>query len=232
MSLGKEVAIFVERYFISCLSKNDNFRKGAYVKALEEVFLNMDILLSSPEGKRELRAIKGTDDTSDSFAGCTACVALLVKNVLYVANAGDSRCVLSSNKKPYPMSNDHKPDLAEEKRRITKAGGYISDGRVNGSLNLSRALGDFEFKKDQNLLPKDQLISGFPEVLVKELGPGDEFLVLGCDGIWESMSNYEIVDFVGERLADRNEAVSTVCGDLINKLLAPDTSSTLTILFD
>jgi len=37
-------------------------------------------------------------DDSSSMAGCTACVALINKNTLYVANAGDSRCVLSSNK--------------------------------------------------------------------------------------------------------------------------------------
>ena len=229
MNSGKEVAIFVERYFISYLSKNENFRKGAYVQALEEVFLDMDVLLSSPEGMKELSVIKGTEDGINSYAGCTACVALLIKNVLYVANAGDSRCVLSTNKEPYPMSNDHKPDLVEEKRRITKAGGYISNGRVNGNLNLSRALGDFEYKKDENLLPKDQLISCFPEVIVKELGPDDEFLVLGCDGIWESLSNYEIVDFIGERLNNENEPVSKICGDLINKILAPDTLSNLNI---
>jgi len=49
------------------------------------------------------------------------------------------------------MSIDHKPDNPEEKARIEKAGGFVSDGRVNGNLNLSRALGDLEYKKDDNL---------------------------------------------------------------------------------
>jgi protein phosphatase 1G len=48
----------------------------------------------------------------------------------------------------FDMSIDHKPDNVEEKRRIEKAGGFVSDGRVNGNLNLSRALGDLEYKKD------------------------------------------------------------------------------------
>jgi serine/threonine protein phosphatase PrpC len=41
------------------------------------------------------------------------------------------------------MSEDHKPDNPKELKRITKAGGTVSDGRVCGCLNLSRALGDF-----------------------------------------------------------------------------------------
>lgn len=49
------------------------------------------------------------------------------------------------------MSVDHKPDLPEESARIKKAGGTISDGRVNGNLNLSRALGDLEYKTNKNL---------------------------------------------------------------------------------
>lgn len=41
----------------------------------------------------------------------------------------------------YNLSRDHKPDLEVEKERILKAGGFIHAGRVNGSLNLARAIG-------------------------------------------------------------------------------------------
>ena len=61
---------------------------------------------------------------------------------LYVANAGDSRCVLCRNGKAVEMSFDHKPEDELERKRIEKAGAKItSDGRVNGGLNLSRAIG-------------------------------------------------------------------------------------------
>lgn len=41
----------------------------------------------------------------------------------------------------YNLSRDHKPELEVEKERILKAGGFIHAGRVNGSLNLARAIG-------------------------------------------------------------------------------------------
>ena len=62
-----------------------------------------------------------------------------------MANAGDSRCVLSRAGKAVEMSFDHKPEDDIERKRIEKAGGKVtSDGRVNGGLNLSRALGKCE----------------------------------------------------------------------------------------
>jgi len=59
-----------------------------------------------------------------------------------VANAGDSRSVISENGKFTALSEDHKPTLNNETARIKKAGGYVADGRVNGNLSLSRAIGD------------------------------------------------------------------------------------------
>jgi len=51
-----------------------------------------------------------------------------------------------SDDSAFPMSEDHKPDNEVERLRISKAGGFVTDGRVNGNLNLSRALGDLEYK--------------------------------------------------------------------------------------
>ena len=40
-----------------------------------------------------------------------------------------------------------------------QAGGFVHDGRVNGTLNLSRALGDMEFKRGTELQPAEQVVS-------------------------------------------------------------------------
>ena len=59
-----------------------------------------------------------------------------------MANVGDSRCVLCRNGIALEMSMDHKPEDEHELNRIHKAGGKVTfEGRVNGGLNLSRALG-------------------------------------------------------------------------------------------
>lgn len=89
----------------------------------------------------------------------------MTQNKFYVANAGDARCILlKKTGEIEPLSKDHKPDLEEEKARINKAGGYVNEGRINDNLNLSRAIGDLEYKKNSNLKPEEQIISAEPDI--------------------------------------------------------------------
>lgn len=88
----------------------------------------------------------------------------------------------------YPIDGDvlvpnfHLFSHLDEKNRITAAGGFVDFGRVNGNLALSRAIGDFEFKKSAELPPEQQIVTAFPDVEEHELTDEDEFLVLACDG--------------------------------------------------
>mmetsp|Transcript_4404 Transcript_4404/g.686 ORF Transcript_4404/g.686 Transcript_4404/m.686 type:complete len:105 (-) Transcript_4404:273-587(-) len=94
------------------------------------------------------------------------------------------------------MSVDHKPDDPLEKNRITDAGGFVSEGRVNGNLNLSRAMGDLEYKNNKDRGVDKQLIISTPDVTCQKLTKDDKFLLMGCDGIWECKTNEELIDFV------------------------------------
>ncbi|XP_065366792.1 probable protein phosphatase CG10417 [Calliphora vicina] len=157
-------------------------------------------------------------------SGCTAVVGLLNGRDLYVANAGDSRCVVCRKGKAIEMSLDHKPEDDEESSRIIKAGGRVTlDGRVNGGLNLSRALGDHAYKMNHDLPAEEQMISALPDIKKLIISPDDEFMVLACDGIWNFMTSEEVVDFVRLRINDENKKMSEICEELFEACLAPNT---------
>eukprot|EP01015_Nassula_variabilis_P013842 TRINITY_DN2139_c0_g1_i5.p1 TRINITY_DN2139_c0_g1~~TRINITY_DN2139_c0_g1_i5.p1 ORF type:complete len:327 (+),score=83.36 TRINITY_DN2139_c0_g1_i5:66-1046(+) len=209
---GPEVAKFVERHFVEELKANSNFKSGNMELALKETFLKMDELLQTKEGKDEVMKIKQSEGEEDrygggsggngeeSYAGCTANVSLIYKNELYVANAGDSRSVLCTKGTAKEMSKDHKPDDEKEKDRVIKAGGYVSEGRINGNLNLSRAIGDLEYKKNSSLKVNQQLIIAEPDIQRITLTSNDEFILMGCDGIWETWSVQKMCDFISDRI--------------------------------
>jgi len=84
-------------------------------------------------------------------SGCTACVVLVTPTEIYCANAGDSRAILGRGNNVFDLSFDHKPVNEEEMNRITAAGKCVEDGRVEGKLSLSRAIGDLAYKQNKNL---------------------------------------------------------------------------------
>lgn len=180
--------------------------------------------------EEEEMCLPGMDGKEEpgSDSGTTAVVALIRGKQLIVANAGDSRCVVSEKGKAVDMSYDHKPEDELELARIKNAGGKVTmDGRVNGGLNLSRAIGDHFYKRNKNLPPEEQMISALPDVKALTLNEEHEFMVIACDGIWNVMSSQEVVDFVNERLktdGDKNKPLTAIIEELLDHCLAPDTS--------
>eukprot|EP00250_Pteridium_aquilinum_P001456 c11646_g1_i1 orf=256-1281(+) len=162
-------------------------------------------------------------DFAGPTSGSTAVVALLQSDKIVVANAGDSRCVLGRGGKAFDLSKDHKPDLEVERDRITQAGGVIYAGRVNGSLNLARAIGDSEFKQNKYLTPDKQIVTAWPEIQTVERTEDDEFLILACDGVWDVMTSQEVVDFIHEHI-HVSSSLSAVCEKLLDHCLAPTTT--------
>lgn len=98
------------------------------------------------------------------------------------------------------MSIDHKPESQTEIDRITKSGSTITDGRVDGNLNLTRSLGDLKYKQREHLKPEEQAITANPDTYEFDLDKGIDFILMGCDGIWEKKSNEEAVAWVYEQI--------------------------------
>lgn len=126
------------------------------------------------------------------------------------------------------MSYDHKPENAEEKERIVKAGGYVEENRVKGMLNLSRALGDLEYKLDPDLAVEEQMITCVPDIKTEKIDKNTEFLIIACDGIWDCLTNQEAVDFVKEHAAyfkkksGSSYKLSFIVEKMFEKIIAED----------
>jgi protein phosphatase 1G len=246
---GKEVAQFVKAHFVEELLKNKSFKEGKMKKALIETFLKIDEMCVEKDYMLELKQLhkksKEEDEKVDKsnkqndlysqlfnkitndenvalFTGCTATVCLIVGDKAYFANAGDSRIVIGKKGVAYAMTVDHKPDLDSEKNRIYQADGFVTEGRVKGNLNLSRSLGDLEYKQNKKLKPEEQMITAFPDVVEESLKDVD-LIFLGCDGIWDCKSNQEAIDFVSQRLKkDPNQKLTKILEQLMDQIIAPD----------
>ena len=166
-------------------------------------------------------------DANDIYmrTGCTACVMGIneTKKKLYFANAGDSRVVMCRKGVAEPQSEDHKPEMESEKTRIYKADGWISDGRVKGNLNLTRGFGDLEYKQNKNLKPEEQMITANPDIKVVDFTNDIDFVIIGCDGIWDCLKNQEACDFVSKRLKENPDIkISKIVEEMLDSILAED----------
>lgn len=101
--------------------------------------------------------------------------------------------------------------------------------RVNGSLAVSRALGDYDYKCVDGKGPTEQLVSPEPEVYEIVRAEEDEFVVLACDGIWDVMSNEELCEFVKSRL-EVSDDLENVCNWVVDTCLHK--VCTLLLLFE
>lgn len=233
---GREVALFCKNHFPKIFLSNSSYLLGNIKTALIETFIELDKALQTPQGMKELTVehkkfieefnlTKAKEDFYENFntnkgyidnlaytIGCTANILVIHKNELYFANCGDSRSILLRHGEAISMSIDHKPELPNEFERIRKAGGTVKDGRVNGALNLSRSIGDFQFKTKKDLKPKDQIVTCYPDVLYETITKDDDFIVIGCDGIWECITNEGIADYIYDKL--RNNPNITLCSIL------------------
>ena len=231
------VSCFIKDHFVEELMKNINYKRNNIQQALIDTFLIMDKLLDTEQGQKELQSYATTSkhdiNVNAMNVGSTACVCLIDEDNrrMYFANAGDSRVVLCKEGKAFQMSYDHKPNLFLEKNRIYKAKGYIVDGRINKNLNLSRTIGDLQYKQGKDKLPQEQIITAYPDIVIENYDEECDFILIGCDGIWDCISNQELCDEVIAHLHseqsendnnNNNIKLSQIAGEIMDKLIAVD----------
>lgn len=205
---GDRIAKYTGDNLYKLITKEPEFHKGNFGKALQNTFLATD------------REILEDNELKLDQSGCTATTVLLNSKKIVCANAGDSRTVLSVNGSAKPLSYDHKPNNEGEHARICAAGGFVDIGRVNGNLALSRAIGDFDFKKSTDLPPEEQIVTAFPDIIEHDITENDEFVVLACDGIWDCLSSQQVVEVVRRGINDRKSLVE-ISESIMDVCLAP-----------
>ncbi|XP_058101226.1 protein kinase and PP2C-like domain-containing protein isoform X2 [Magnolia sinica] len=163
--------------------------------ALSEAFVKTDIafrnvLASHSKSKRVIQ--------KDWHPGCTAVAALIVRNRLFVANAGDCRTIICRSGRPYALSKDHVASCPEERERVTKAGGQVKwqvdTWRVGtAALQVTRSIGDDDLKP---------AVTAEPEITETKLSIEDEYLVMASDGLWDVISNEEVVSIIRDTVKE------------------------------
>ncbi|XP_044491227.1 probable protein phosphatase 2C 49 [Mangifera indica] len=220
---GPEAAAYIRKNVIRFIFEDVNFPQSSedddvFLKAVENslrnAYLHADKALSA-------------DSSVSSSSGTTALIALIFGRLLMVANAGDCRAVLCRKGEAIDMSQDHRPIYPSEKKRVEGLGGYVGgDGYLNGVLSVSRALGDWDMKFPWG--SRSPLIAE-PEFQQMVLTEDDEFLIIGCDGIWDVMSSQHAVNLVHRGLR-RHDDPEQCARDLVMGALRLNTFDNLTVI--
>ncbi|XP_048435403.1 protein kinase and PP2C-like domain-containing protein isoform X2 [Pyrus x bretschneideri] len=163
--------------------------------ALFEAFIKTDIAFRAELdiSRKSKRVIQ-----KDWHPGCTAAAALIVRNKLIVANAGDCRTILCRAGHPLVLSKDHVASCLEERDRVISAGGdvrwQVDNWRVGrAALQVTRSIGDDDLKP---------AVTAEPEITETILSPEDEYLVMASDGLWDVVSNAEVVNIIRDTVKE------------------------------
>lgn len=143
-----------------------------------------------------------SDFLKEDLHGGSCCVTALIRNGnLVVSNAGDCRAVISRVGVAEALTSDHRPSREDERDRIENLGGYVDlcrgVWRIQGSLAVSRGIGDRHLK---------QWVTAEPETKVLRIEPEHDLLILASDGLWDKVSNQEAVDIARSFLVGNNKS--------------------------
>nr|CAD1834872.1 unnamed protein product [Ananas comosus var. bracteatus] len=190
---GAAAAEFSVRALPAFLQNSDH--TCSPVEALTEAFVKTDMafrdeLLLHRKSKKIIQ--------KDWHPGCTAVTALIVRNKLFVANAGDCRTILSRAGKPFAMSKDHVASCPDERARVVNDGievkWQVDTWRVGpAALQVTRSIGDDDLKP---------AVTARPEITETSLSADDEFLVMASDGLWDVLSNEDVLSIIKDTVKE------------------------------
>ncbi|KPA82317.1 protein phosphatase 2C-like protein [Leptomonas pyrrhocoris] len=175
-------------------------------------------------------------ETNESGSVCA--VALIIDDKLVVGNVGDCEAVLARDGKPVVLTVRHTiASNPSEEERVRGVGGKVCHNRVGHpnynpavvSLAVTRAIGDAGFKLARYTDGKASGVIAVPDTTVTKLTDDDEFLVIGCDGLWDVMTYEEVVDFCYRRFQEGMTA-QCIAEELAQAALAKGSTDNVTAM--
>ncbi|KAM0946813.1 putative protein-serine/threonine phosphatase [Dioscorea sansibarensis] len=209
---GIDAASYVGKNILKFIIEDSHF-PASVEKAIRSAFVKIDHAFA---------------DTChlDRSSGTTALTALIFGRTMLIANAGDCRAVLGKRGRAVELSRDHKPNCNSERLRIEKLGGTVFDGYLNGQLSVARAIGDWHMKGSKG---SNCPLSAEPELMGLTLTEEDEFLIMGCDGLWDVMSSQCAVTLVRKELMLHNDP-ERCSKELVREALKRNSCDNLTVV--
>lgn len=150
--------------------------------------------------------------------GTTANVLLIKNNCLYLSNVGDSLSVMYKNGKAIRLNREHNLNLKSEYKRVLKSNATVLKKRIEGRLNLSRAIGDLEFKRNSKLKFYEKAVIALPEITKIELTNDIEFIVMACDGVWNSIEPQKLCDMISQRIKTKH-SIDFIIEEVFKKII-------------
>lgn len=136
-------------------------------------------------------------------AGTTANVLYMEQHRLHFLNVGDSAAVVCRNGRFEQPNKEHSTKDPAESSRILKSGEKLIRDRVRGVINVSRSIGDLDFKGNSKLSQSEQAIISTPDLAVLDLTNDIDFIVLATDGIWNFVDKTKFCQSIAEAIADK-----------------------------
>ncbi|CAL9707686.1 unnamed protein product [Knipowitschia caucasica] len=214
---GLDAAAFASAQLHVSLSRQTELNSDPEV-AFKQAFSQTDAMLQEKAQRERLRS------------GSTGVAALIQGQRLLVAWLGDSQALLVRNGKEEEIMDPHKPDREDERQRVEDLGGCVTFRgcwRVNGTYAVSRAFGDFDQKP---------YVSSEADCASVELRGDEDYLLLACDGFFDSVQPSAVPELVLEALrspgegAEKQEPGLAVAQALVSQAKEAGSSDNITVL--
>jgi len=226
---GKEAAEVVQAHFF-----NKIMGQSAILEKPEEAIMKCFEEIES-DFKKNVQ-----EKDLDGLVGTTVTFAIIINQILYVANLGDSAASICSKGVSTLLTKCHSTDNADERLRVEQEGGKLVSDRTGVmrlghpvwnsdyvNIGVTRAIGDFYFKSREYIAEKQSGLIAIPSITKRKITPDDQFVLIASDGFWEVVGFNEASEVV---LSNFHMDSFDICKELVELSKERECKDNVTVL--